>query len=264
MKQVRQSPGWKSSAHLNERHPVSGWRKNTVNSSPNPPPPSFFYFYLCEQSICTPPAPHPSLSHPHCQGGTTGRLKAVINSLSSGGKMETSCQILYRLSRKLSLPVCCFFFCLLLFCHIFLFFTYFYYSPATPHTEPQRNHEAVKSRHCHASTSLNSSLMKHGDGLYCCQGVIYRFPLPHNPTATHPLHTPPLTSTHHFSLQFRSNQLLSALSSAPVQDGLAILLDIILLVHGSRTTVFLVEVKTCLRCRTVRRKPKGNTTNKCQ
>lgn len=137
MKQVRQSPGWESSAHLNERHPVSGWRKNTVNSSPNLPPPYLFYFYLCEQSICTPPAPHPSHSHPRCQGGTTGRLKAVVNSPSSGGKMETSCQILYRLSRKLSLPVCCFFFCLLLFCHFF----------CSSHTfiTPQRLHRRSRS-----------------------------------------------------------------------------------------------------------------------
>lgn len=117
MKRGLQPAAWKSSAHSNERHPVSLWRRAPA---PAPPPrPSPFIFYLCEQSICPPPLtlPRPSPSCPHCQGGSASRLQAAVNWLRSSGEMDALSDSIS--SFQETIPSCRLFFLL---CFVILFF----------------------------------------------------------------------------------------------------------------------------------------------
>lgn len=134
-------------------------------------------------------------------------------------------------------------------CQLFVIYFFFLCIPlflpgAATDAPSERNHVAVMSLPCHTSTSLNSSLMKRGDGLYCSQGVIYWSPpsSPHPHTHTHytHLHLPFISS-----VPIRSAAICSFICSSPGWPGYFIGY------HMSGRLSFLVEVESCLRRRSV-------------
>lgn len=210
---------------------------------PEPPPFFFSFFFFTLVSNQSPP-----LTHARRQGGTTGRRQAAVNRPSSGGEMETSCQVLCLLSRKLSLPVSCFFLGFFLFV-VFFFFTCLY--------SPTSNSQQTELIAAAERPGRDVASQPHVHIVQFLFNETRRWALLQS--RSHLLIPPPTSSTPHshthLHLPFLSSALIwsaaicSFICSSPGWPGYFYWISYYWS-EGHGRLSFLVEIKTCSRCRT--------------